>query len=280
VKWERPIRAVVVDDEPPARDRIRWLLQGQADVELVAEYEDSRSAVEGLRARPVDLLFLDVRLPGADGVSLLESLGEVAPPQVIFVTAYGDYALRAFDLAAADYLLKPYDSDRFYEALDRVRRALRPGDAPAPEAAPEAAVASASGRYLRRLAVRTGGRIVLVRMDEVEWIEARGNYARLHLPPPGTLTGAGAPASAAAGSGREARGPVHLVRETMAALEAALDPERFARIHRSTIVNLERIRELHPLFHGEYVVLMRSGERLTLSRGYRERLHGRWGRAL
>ncbi|HEX9106337.1 MAG TPA: LytTR family DNA-binding domain-containing protein, partial [Longimicrobiales bacterium] len=277
------IRAVVVDDEPPARDRIRWLLQDQADVELVGEYEDGRCAVAALRQRPADLLFLDVRLPGADGVSVLESLGDEAPPQVIFVTAYGDYALRAFDFAATDYLLKPYDADRFYEALERARRALRPSapehNAPARtppgrSGAPGAAQAGTSGGYLQRLAVRSGGRIVLLRMDDVEWIEARGNYARLHLAPsPGVV-------APGAGGGREPRGPVHLVRETMAALEAALDPERFARIHRSTIVNLERVRELHPLFHGEYVVLMRSGERLTLSRGYRERLRGRWGRAL
>ncbi len=269
------IRAAIADDEPPARARIRWLLRDQPDVVLVGEFEDARSAAEALRREGADLLFLDVRLPEGDGVELLETLGGSAPPHVIFVTAYDHYAVRAFELHATDYLLKPYDPARFYEALDRARQALRTaaeargsaGDAAAATAGSETPRGPAgSGRgFLDRIAVRTSGRIVLVRVEDVDWIEACGNYARLHVAP---AAGAAAP------------GPVHLVRETMAALEAGLDPARFVRIHRSAIVNLERVRELHPLFHGEYVVVLRSGERLTLSRGYRDRLRGRWGSAL
>ncbi len=270
------IRAAIVDDEPPARERIRWLLRDQPDVVLVGEFEDARSAADALRREGADLLFLDVRLPETDGVELLEALGSAAPPQVIFVTAYDHYAVRAFELHATDYLLKPYDPARFYAALDRARQALRAaaeGHAPtAGDAAPadlgddrRRDAAATPPRFLDRIAVRTGGRIVLVRVEDVEWIEARGNYARLHVAP---AAGAATP------------GPAHLVRETMAALEAALDPARFVRIHRSAIVNLERVRELHPLFHGEYVVILRSGTRLTLSRGYRHRLRGRWGSAL
>ncbi len=270
------IRAAIVDDEPPARERIRWLLRDQPDVVLVGEFEDARSAAEALRQGGADLLFLDVRLPESDGVELLEALGTGAPPQVIFVTAYDHYAVRAFELHATDYLLKPYDPERFYEALERARQALHAAAGARGVAADDVAATDSGGspargadgsgqHYLDRIAVRTGGRIVLVRVEDVDWIEARGNYARLHVAP---AAGAGVP------------GPVHLVRETMAALEAALDPARFVRIHRSAIVNLERVRELHPLFHGEYVVVLRSGERLTLSRGYRDRLRGRWGSAL
>ena len=250
-----PIRAAVVDDEPPARDRIRWLLRDVTDVQLVAEYGDVAGALAGLRREPVDLLFLDVRMPGGDGISLLEKLGESAPEHVILVTAFEEYALRAFELEATDYLLKPFDPARFHGALDRVRRQLQTSEGE--PSRPAIGGEQARAGVLDRLAVRSGGRILLIPAAEVDWLGAEGNYVRVRTGPRS-----------------------YLLRETLTALERRLDPARFARIHRSTIVNLERIRELQPLFHGEMAVVLVSGERLTLSRKCRRQLRGRWGQAV
>lgn len=248
-----PTRVVIVDDEPLARERLRTLLQGRSGYELVAECHDGEAAVAVLEAERPDLVFLDVEMPGLDGFSVLEALGEATPEHVVFATAYDHYAVRAFEVRAVDYLLKPFDRTRFEETLQRIerRRAL-------PAASGERALIQdllgelrAQRGYATRLAVRTGQKITFVPTAEVEWIEADGNYARVH-----------------AGS-RD-----YLLRETMKGVEARLDPRRFVRIHRSAIVNVERIVSVEPYFHGEYIVTMGGGKRLTASRTHAANLRG------
>jgi two-component system LytT family response regulator len=197
-------------------------------------------------------VFLDVQMPGCSGFDVIQSVGADRMPTVVFVTAYDEYALRAFEVHALDYLLKPFGKDRFQETLKHAREALdrrRAGDLGRRLLALVHDIKPGQQERLDRLVVKSGGRVFFLRTDEIDWIEAAGNYVRLHL-------------------GEEA----HLFRETMNHMEARLDPRRFARIHRSRIVNIERIRELQPWFNGEYVVILRNGTRLTLSRNYRERL--------
>jgi two-component system LytT family response regulator len=254
-----PIRVLVADDEPLARERLRMLLSAEPDVHIVAECRNGADAIAAIqRARP-DLVFLDVQMPNGTGFDVIAAIGTAHMPPVIFVTAYDQYALRAFDVHALDYLLKPFDRERFQQALARARQQI------------ERAVAGDLERRLRelvhdlrqppqrpeRFVIKSGGRVFFVRADEIDWIEAAGNYVKLHV---GTET--------------------HLFRETMTALEGQLDPDIFFRIHRSHIVNIERVKELQPWFNGEYVVFLRSGARLTLSRGYREKLQDRIGRPL
>ena len=242
------IRTLIVDDEPYSRERVRRLLGADPGVEVVGECPDGFRAVEALRALQPDLVFLDVVMPGKDGFEVLDEL-DGPPPAVVFLTAYDRFAIRAFDACALDYLLKPFDEDRFARALARARRALAGEER-------EAGAVLAAGP-VRRLVIKTHGRIRLVKPDDVACIVADANYAKVH-----------------------AGGTVHLVRETLAALEAALDPARFVRIHRSAIVNLERVRELEPLFHGQYAVVVDDGTRLTLSRRHRHHFERVLGRTL
>ncbi|HMO64659.1 MAG TPA: LytTR family DNA-binding domain-containing protein [Verrucomicrobiota bacterium] len=254
------MRVVIADDEPLARERIEQLLAACSDMEIAATAGDGRAAVEAVRAHRPDLLFLDVQMPELDGFGVLAELGADAPPAVIFCTAYDQFALNAFEVHALDYLLKPFDEERFTQALDRARRQpARPAGGPDPLAARLAALLEsvrpgppAGGD---RLAVRSEGRVVLVKLADIDWVEAADNYVNLHV-------------------GRDS----HLMRETMNHLEQRLDPARFARISRSTIVNLDRIRELQPMFHGDYTVVLRDGTKLALSRNYRERLAHLLGR--
>jgi len=228
------IRALIVDDEPLARARLRRLLSAEPDVEIVGECVDGTSALEAVVARPVDLVVLDIEMPEADGFDVAGVI-DAGRPAVIFVTAHEQYARRAFDADAVDYLLKPVDPDRISESMARVRRRLQLGrDAAAPGP---------------RFSARTGKRIRFVDPADIEWIEAQGNYAALH-----------------------AAGRAELIRETMASLERRLDPARFARIHRGLIVRIDRIRELtlHPT--GEYTVRLHDGVRLLSGRTYRARL--------
>lgn len=251
------IRTLVVDDEPLARDRIKRFLAREADIEIVGEAGDGREAVERIEELQPDLLFLDIQIPECDGFSVLEQLGErQMPPAVIFVTAYDRYAIRAFDFHALDYLLKPYTGERFRRAVERARAQIqqsRAGDAttnPLDERLISLlAHLKSEPKYLERLMVKASGRVFFLRADEIDWIEAEGNYVRLH-------------------AGREA----HLLRETMNRLASRLDPEKFIRIHRSTLVHIERIRELQPTFGGEYTVVLRDGTQLTLSRSHRDKL--------
>ena len=247
------IRAVIVDDERLARNRLRRLLAGEPDIEVAAECAGGREALEFLVTRGGDLLFLDVQMPDLDGFGVLEALPPSRLPLVIFVTAYDEHALHAFEVHALDYLLKPFDRARFGKALDRARRqlALRRGGAlPGPNL--QSLLEQLRGQRAQTvIPVKNAGRIVLVRMEDLDWIEAADNYVCLH-------------------AGAE----THVLRETMSALEARLDARRFVRIHRSAIVNIERIKELRPWFHGEYQVLLTNGAELTLSRSYRDRLLG------
>ena len=233
------VRALIVDDEPLARARIRDLLAADAEVEIAGECGDGVEAVEAIRALAPDLVFLDVQMPERGGFDVVAEIGPDRMPVVVFVTAYDDYALKAFEAHALDYILKPFDEARFRGALSRAKTQVHVARA----------ARGAPPRHLTRLMVKSGDRFVFVKDDEIDWVEADGNYVRLHV--------------------GEAE---YLLRETIRGLEARLDPERFLRIHRSTIVNLDRVREIHPLFHGEYRVVLADQTKLTLSRGYRDRL--------
>ena len=252
------IQVLIVDDEPLARERIRKLLQKEADLEIIGECADGIEAVAAIRKQRPDLVFLDVQMPELDGFGVLEQLEPGPIPVVVFVTAHDRFALRAFEVHALDYLLKPFDAERFRNALERARDRVqgRQTGELSHRISELLADLRTGAKKQDRLAVKTGGKILFLRMAEIEWIEAADNYVNLHL-------------------GSEA----HLHRETMAALEEKLPADKFMRISRSTIVNLERIRELQPLFHGEYAVIMRNGTRLTLTRSHRDKLQRLLGRA-
>jgi two-component system LytT family response regulator len=253
-------RVLIVDDEPLARERIRTLLEEDPAFELVGEAGDGTTAAESILALQPDLVFLDVQMPGADGFDVIDAVGADKMPFVVFVTAYDRYALRAFDVHALDYLLKPFDRARFREALGRAQAQMdrhnNNGDIERRLAAIVQDLKPAKART-DRFVVKSGGRIFFVRTAEIDWIEAAGNYVKLHV-----------------------GGDSHLIRETMNAVEAKLSPDMFVRIHRCHIVNIEQVRELQPWFNGEYVVFLKNGTRLTLSRGYRERLQERVGRTI
>jgi two-component system LytT family response regulator len=253
------IRVLIIDDEPLARQRIRSLLEAEADVSVAGECDDGQKAVAAIREHRPDLIFLDVHMPELDGFGVLEELGGERVPAVIFVTAYDRYALQAFEVHALDYLLKPFDRERFERALERARAQI--GRAQTAEVSEQLRAlledARPGKKYLDRVVIKSASRVFFLRVEEIDWIEAAGNYLKLH-------------------AGTEA----HLLRETMNGLEGRLDPERFLRIHRSTMVNIERIQELQPWFHGDYVVLLRDGTRLTLSRSYRQKLQDLFGNTL
>jgi two-component system LytT family response regulator len=248
------IRTLVVDDEPLAREGVRVRLESERDVQLVGEAGDGPAAVEAIRRLLPDLVVLDVQMPGMDGFEVLARVADTCLPAVVFVTAYDRYALRAFEVHALDYLLKPFTAARLHGAIERVRRELaRDGDrddlaavmgmigAREPGAAP--------AEYAGRWAVKDGERYLMLRAEEVDWIEAAANYVRFH-----------------------ARGTSFLLRGTLAAVAATLDPRRFARIHRSTIVNIDRVREVRPEWHGDFDVLLAGGQVLRMSRRYRDAL--------
>jgi two-component system LytT family response regulator len=258
------IRALVVDDEPAARAAIRALLADDPDIQIVGECVDGRTTLEAIEREAPDLLFLDVQMPEMDGFTLLRRLDPAEIPVVVFVTAYDQYALRAFEVHALDYLLKPFDDERFREAVAHAKQQVRQGKLGAlseqlaallegvgrPPATPR------NGQYLKRLAIKAGGRVTILSVKDIDWIEAEGDYVKIH-----------------AGRGW------HLLRETMKHLETQFDPARFVRIHRSTIVNVERIKELQPFFRGEYVVILQDGPSRKLSRGYKEHLERALGRS-
>ena len=246
------IRAAIVDDEPLARRRIRNLLTEARDVEVIAECANGKEAIESLEESPPDLLFLDIQMPEIDGFDVLQAIGVGRVPVVIFVTAYDQFALRAFEAHALDYLLKPFDDERFEAALQRARGRIHErqgGDLVLRLRALLEEVRGGSG-YLQRLVVPAGGRSIFLRTEEIDWIEAERNYVRLHV-----------------------RGRAHLLRENLSRIESALDPARFCRIHRSTIVNIDRIQAVEPLFRGEYLVVLHDGTKLTSGRSYRRNLH-------
>jgi two-component system LytT family response regulator len=242
------IRTLVADDEPIARARMLALLRDEPDIELIGECATGPEAIAVIERTSPDLVFLDIQMPRIDGLTLARTLGH-AMPAVVFVTAYDEYALGAFEVHALDYLLKPYSAERFKSALVHARQHLsarRTSSGPLP-----------AFERRDRLVIKSSGRIYFIRTRDIDWCEAAGNYVRLHV---GSQT--------------------HLVRGTMAHIESQLDADEFVRIHRSTIVNVDRIQELHSSFGGEYVVLLRDKTRLTLSRGYRDGLQARLGRTL
>lgn len=253
------IRALIVDDEPFARERVRRLLGIETDIEIVGEAGDGFQAVEMIKSARPDLLFLDVQMPGRDGFAVLENLQPEETPVVVFLTAFDQYAVRAFETAALDYILKPFDEERFAKALGRARTAFAQfssvrshGDSrPASgEVETEASSELSNGqKYLERIIIRLSGRVFFRRVDEIDWIEAEGNYVRLH-------------------SGKSA----FLMRETIGNLEAELDPAKFARVHRSGIVQIGKIREAAKTLSGSYKLLLENGEQIVMSRRYRRRL--------
>ena len=282
----RLIRTVLVDDEPLAREGLRVRLGREEDVEIVGEADDGPTAVDMILSLRPDLVFLDVQMPGFDGFDVVSRTASTYLPRIIFVTAYDRYALRAFEVHALDYLLKPIAHRRFQEALRRARHELTRRDREGVAARShedtvsdnesltavadrlrrmlderEAALGSGGAvprpappvdaRYALRFTVRDGERYVLIRVADVDWAEASANYVRLHVGP-----------------------KTFQMRTTMSDLERQLDPAQFARIHRSAIVNLDRIREIRPEWHGEYEVALVTGATLRLSRGYRDRLLG------
>ncbi len=249
---EARIRTVIVDDEAPARTRIRQLLKGELDFEIVAECVNGREAVERIISEKPDVVFLDVQMPRLNGLEVCEAICLTpTQPLIIFVTAYDEHALKAFELHAIDYLLKPFDRERFQMALKHARDQLRRADGLPAVRRLEALLAELrSGvRKQERLVFKENGRVIFVRTESIDWIEADGNYVRLH-------------------AGSES----HYVRATLAKLETQLPPANFMRISRSAVVNLERVKELQPLFYGDYVVILQNGSRLNMSRNYRDRV--------
>ena len=244
------IRTLIVDDEAPARARLRQLLRVEEDVEIIAECANGRQAVAAIQQHQPDLVFLDVQMPRLNGLQVCRSLGDGPLPCVIFVTAFDQYALQAFEVHAIDYLLKPFDQERFRKSLRRAREQLRQARGGADDR-----LTAFLDEFQRRpkepdrLVFKANGRVVFIRMRDLDWVESDGNYVKVH-------TGV----------------TMHHLRETLTALEEQLLPERFMRISRSVIVNLDRIKECQPLFYGDYAVIMQDGTRLTLSRNFRDRL--------
>ncbi len=245
------IRVLIADDEPLARKGVRMRLDAEADFEIVGECSNGRKAVEAIERLAPDLVFLDIEMPRLGGFSVIETIGANRMPAVIFVTAYDEHALRAFEVHALDYLLKPIDGARFREAIERARNRIRNRDLESINRKLSDLIQDIKKekKYLERLAIKSGERVLLLGVDEIDWIEAADNYARIH-------------------AGKQS----HLLHATMNSLESKLDPARFLRVHRSAIVNILSIRELHPLFHGEYRLSLKNGAEITSGRSYRNRL--------
>jgi two-component system LytT family response regulator len=252
------IRALIVDDEPLARRRIRRMLAHHTDVEIIGDLGNGRDAIVAIRDQAPDLVFLDVLMPEMDGFAVLESLDSQSMPLVIFVTAYDQYALRAFEVYALDYLLKPFDRQRFDKALQRAKARLSNERSHINQRALALLQElRAQTSHVERMVIKSGGRAFFLKTDEIDWIEAEGKYVRLHV-------------------GKES----YLLREAISGLEAQLDSKKFLRIHRSTIVNIDRVRELQPWFHNEYRVILRDGTELMLSRSCRKKLSDLLGNSL
>ena len=252
------IRTLIVDDEPLARGNISVLLRLDPGIEIVSECGSGAEALAEIRRAKPDLVFLDVQMPECDGFDVLELLGKDLPPAVVFVTAYDQHALRAFEAGALDYLLKPFDRERFDISWQRAKAQIvheRDGGRDQRILALLEELKAGSNRYLERLVIKSGGRIYFLETNEIDWIEAEGNYVSVH-------------------SGKKS----HLLRETISSLESQLDPRKFLRIHRSSIVRIDRIKELQPWFHGEYHVILQNGTQLMLSRNYREKLQEALGK--
>lgn len=249
-----PVRVAVVDDEPAARRGVLHLLAADSEVSVVGEAGDFNSAIALIEREKPDVVFLDVQMPGGEGFDVLHAIPSDRRPIVIFVTAYNEYALKAFEVHAVDYLLKPYEDERFSAALTHAKDLVRSRQTGSVRVKIEALLEMLKhpredDQGSERLLIKDGGEIVFLKTDEIDWIEAEGDYMKFHVV-----------------------GRSYLQRETMARLEARLSPRKFVRIHRSTIVNLDRVRKLSPSFIGDYAVVLNDGTKLKLSRGYYDRL--------
>jgi len=250
----KEIRAIIVDDEPFARQGIRRELERSGSMKIIAECANGRAAVKAIQEQRPDLVLLDLQMPELDGFGVVEAVGVEQMPVVIFITAYDQFALKAFESQALDYILKPFDSERFQKALRRAEKRIEQGSLEGFNSRligllEAAANHSDSSIFLERVVVRKSGKIFFLSVNDIDWIEAEDNYVRLHV-------------------GTES----HLVHGTLSGLEATLDPGRFLRVHRSTMMNLSRVKDLQPMFHGEYAILLENGTRLTSSRSYKDKL--------
>ena len=252
------LRVLVVDDEPVARAGIVSLLARDAELEVAGQCGDGRSAVDAIRALKPDLVLLDVQMPEMDGFEVITEVGVEQMPPVVFITAWDQFAVRAFEVHALDYLLKPFDDERFAASIDRVKRAARAGNVGELAERLAALVQAPTGSgWLTRIVVRKASGAVFVPIEDVDWIEAADYCARIH-----------------------ARGKVHVIRETMQRLEEKLDPARFFRVHRSGIVNLDRVREMQPTPQGDHVLVLTDGSRVRLSRARKAALEEKLGQPL
>jgi two-component system LytT family response regulator len=249
------IRALIVDDEPLPRERIRTLLAEHSNIEVIGECQDGQEAANTILAERPDLVFLDIQMPELDGFEVIKAISTEYLPAIVFVTAFDEHAIRAFEVNAIDYLLKPINAARFEKAVLRAIDRLSQFNEAAKAREPDRQLLNfverlrAEQQYTTRFVVRAGSKLSFVRASDVDWIDVADNYVRLHV------------------SGRE-----HLVRDTLKSVESQLDPGIFVRVHRSIIINLDRIESVEPHFHGEYVVTMKDGAKLTTSRSYSERL--------
>lgn len=246
-----PLRAIVADDEYYARQRILKLLEGDSGVRVVAECANGTETVDGILKHRPDVVFLDIQMPELDGFGVLESVGPERMPPTIFTTAYDQHAIQAFECNAVDYLLKPIDADRMARAVERVRHRQRESMTNGLQVQLDSLVEMVrqEDAYLKRILVKQDDHHVILKVAGIQWIEAEDNYVRLHV-----------------------EGTSHLLRMSMAGIQARLDPELFRRIHRSSIVNLDCIREVHPWFSGDHILIMKDGTKLTMSRTYRDQL--------
>jgi len=253
----KPIRVLIVDDEPLARKRLRQFLNADSEILIVGECANGAETLVAARELAPDLIFLDVQMPGMDGLAVSEALDEKGSPLFIFVTAYEQYAVQAFDAQAVDYLLKPFDRARFARALRRAKERLREKDRDELNRQILGMLSEIKDRpqYLDRLVIKNNDRVFVLKTDEIDWIEAEGNYVRIHF-------------------GKQSS----LMRETLTRLAAQLDPRKFPRIHRSQMVNIDCIQELQPWSHRDWRIILRSGAELRLSRNYRDRLQQLLGR--
>jgi len=243
------IRALIVDDESLAREALRDILSEDASFQILKDCKNGKEAVAAIQRDKPDVVFLDVRMPVLDGFGVIERVGVENMPLTVFVTAYDQFAIKAFESQALDYVLKPFDEDRFRKTIERMKRQLQKGSYSDLEARLRSMLNITKPKYQDRLPIRSGGRIVFLQTSDIRWIEAAGNYLKFVTKDESVL-----------------------MRGTMANLEGELDPERFIRIHRSTIVNVAQVKELRPWYTGEYVVIMNGGKELTLARKYRHYL--------
>lgn len=245
------IRTLIVDDEQLARERVLNLLKNDPDIAIIGECGTGNEAIEMIRVESPDLVFLDVQMPDGNGFDVLESVDLHQMPIVVFVTAYDQYAIRAFDVHALDYLLKPFDQPRFDQALVRAKSevVLRNNTNVNQKLLSLLEHIESHKKHVDRILVKSAGRVFFLRFDEIDWVESAGNYVKLHVGPDS-----------------------HLLRETMSEMERKLGDEKFVRIHRTAIVHVDRIKELQPWFNGEYIVLLTNGAKLMASRGYRRKL--------